>query len=461
MRIRTAFLVVTVAVPAAAYPQAVPSAARVARVADSLARAFVLAGSTPSVAFAVVRGTDTIAMAAWGVADLEQEVPARANSVYRIGSVTKQFTAAAVMQLVEQNKVKLDDSIATYLTTLPVAWHKVTVRQLLNHTSGIPSYTDIGMPWVRRWGEEMTPDTLIALTAREPMWFPAGTKWQYDNTGYVVLGMLIEKIAGRPWGTDMAERFFKPLGLTQTYDCQNTALISHRVRGYTKQGGKWVNAPYLAMSQPYAAGALCSTIEDISRWNRALHSGQVVSRESYALMTTPEGAAMKGELRYGFGLGADTIAGRPVITHGGGIHGFTSANVWVPSAQLSVTVLTNAGSAHPDELSSQLIRAALGVELAQPPKLVALAATDRGKYVGVYALQLPNGVRDLTIAEQGGQLTAQIAGQAANKLLHYGNNTFGVDFDPALRFIFTVTGNRSTTVTLLQGGGSFNGSRKP
>jgi len=438
--------------------QGFPPVAAVARVTDSLAQAFIAERGAPSVAIALVRGRDTITMRAWGKADLEEDVAATPRSVYRIGSVTKQFTSAAVMQLVEQGKVKLDDSIATYLPTLPVAWRVVTVRQLLNHTSGIPSYTGIGPAWVRRWGEEMNPDTLVALTANMPMWFAPGTNWRYDNSGYVVLGMLIEKITGHSWGNDIAERFSKPLGLEDTRDCLATPIVPRRARGYEPDGNGWMNTPYLAMSQPYSAGALCSTVGDLAKWNRALNTGHVVSAASYALMTTPEGAAAAS--KYGFGLSRDTIAGRPMITHGGGINGFATGNAWIPSAELSITVLANSGSARSDELLKQLARAALGAPLEQPPRVLPLAAANRPRYVGVYALALPNGPRDLTVAEQGDNLTAQLAGQSAIPLLYLGNDTFGVGFDRALRFIFTMDGARAAKITLLQGGGRFEGPRK-
>lgn len=455
------FLVAALIVlPASLTAQGPPPVAAVARIADSLAQAFV-GHEAPSVAIALVRGRDTIMMKAWGKADLEQDVAATPRSVYRIGSVTKQFTSAAVMQLVEQGKVKLDDSIAVYLPTLPVMWRPVTVRQLLNHTSGIPSYTGIGAAWKRRWGEEMNPDTLVALTANVPMWFAPGTSWRYDNSGYIVLGMLIEKVTGHPWGTDIAERFSKPLGLEDTRDCLVTPIIPRRAHGYEPSESTWINTPYLAMSQPYAAGAMCSTVGDLAKWNRALNTGHVVSATSYALMTTPEGAATSS--RYGFGLGRDTIAGRPMIAHGGGINGFSTGNAWIPSAELSITVLANSGSANSDELVNQLVRAALGAPLAQPPKFHPFTAADRllfPRYIGVYALALPTGPRDLTIADQGDHLTAQLAGQPAIPLLILGNNTFGVGFDPNLRFIFTMDGARATKVTLLQGGQSFSGPRK-
>lgn len=456
-------LVVALAITLSAVPataQSLPTPAAVARIADSLGADFVAARRSPSVAIAVIRGRDTIALKAWGMADLENSVPATATSVYRIGSVTKQFTAATVMQLVEQGKVKLDDSIGTHLAGLPAPWRPVKIRQLLNHTSGIPSYTDVGERWRKRWGEEMTPDSLLAFTTADTMWFAPGAQWRYDNTGYILLGMLIEKVTGRKWGTELTERFTRPLGLSDTRDCQAEPIIPRRARGYENEGSDWINTPYLAMSQPFTAGAMCSTVGDLARWNRALHTGQVVSRTSYALMTTPEGAAATNGFPYGFGLGRDTIGGQPVITHGGGIHGFISGNAWVPGAELSVTVLTNSGSAPAGDLLKQLVRAALGAPLKKDPVTVALAAGDRDRYVGVYALQIPNEVRDFTIAVDGDHLTAQLVGQGAIPLVYFGNHTFGASFDPNLRLVFTVEGNKATKVTLHQGGDTYPGLRK-
>src|SRR5439155_6838548 len=132
----------------------------------------------------------------------------------------------------------------------------------------------IGPRWTSRWGEEMTPDTLVALTAHDPMRFKPGTNWEYDNSGYVVLGMLVEKLAGRPWGQDIQERFAKPLGLEDTRNCVTRGIILRRAHGYEKNpNGPFSNAAYLAMSQPYAAGALCSSVGDMAKWNRALATG--------------------------------------------------------------------------------------------------------------------------------------------------------------------------------------------
>jgi len=397
-------------------------------------------------------------LAGFGKADLENSVVATAKSVYLIGSVTKQFTAAAVMQLVDQGKVKLDDSIATYLSTLPAAWRGATVRQLLNHTSGIPSYTSGGLAWRKRWAEEMTPDTILAMVAAKPVDFAAGTSWRYNNSGYVILGMLVEKIAGRSWADDVEARFAVPLGLKNTRNCASKEVVAFRAHGYDKNQDAWENAPYLAMSQPYAAGAICSNVGDMARWNRALHTGGIVSPRSYTMMTTPEAAATAR--KYGYGLSRDTLAGREVISHDGDIHGFTSANIWVPSAQLSVTVLTNSSSGNADKLLQQLVRASLGAPLDRPPVVTPLAVRDREKYTGVYSLMLPGGARDLAVTADSAGLGVQLAGQGRNPIIHYGNHTFGARFDQSLRLIFTMAGTRATKVTLVQGGGRFDGLRK-
>jgi D-alanyl-D-alanine carboxypeptidase len=456
-------LLALVLVPLSLSAQAMPTPAAAKRVVDSLARDFIARNQAPSVAIAVLRGNDTISIAAFGMANLELEVPATPQTVYRIGSVTKQFTSAMVMQLIEQNKVNLEDSIGAHLSGLPAPWRPVTIHQLLNHTSGIPSYTGLGEVWRRRWAEEMTPDTIIAMVRDKPMDFPRGTQWAYNNTGYILLGMLIEKVTGKTWGEELVSRFAGPLELKDTRNCPTTPLIPRRASGYEEENGVWGNTPFLAMTQPYSAGAMCSTVGDLARWNRALHTGKVVSTASYDLMITPTGAANVRPL-YGFGLMRDTIAGRDLIVHGGGIHGFVTANSWLPSAGLSVSVLTNGGANSPQDLMKQLIRASIGAPLEGPPAVPMaspLTPELRDLYQGVYALALPIGIRDFTVAAAGDQLTGQLVGQAPNAMIYLGNHTFGADFDKALRIVFTVENGRSIKMTLMQGGQSFDGARKP
>jgi hypothetical protein len=212
------------------------------------------------------------------------------------------------------------------------------------------------------------------------------------------------------------------------------------------------------MTQPYAAGALCSTVGDLAKWDRALGTGTVVTPASYTQMTTPEGAA--AARHYGFGLGRDTLAGHPVIRHAGGINGFISDNAWFPDIQMSVTVLTNSGAARANDLLNQVARAALGVPLVRPPKRVAMSVAGLERYAGTYAMMLPGGAKDFRFFVKDGQLFGQLEGQGANPVIPYGNDTFGVGFDPDVRIVFTMSGDRATKVTLKQGGGTFVGDRK-
>ncbi|PYO60879.1 MAG: hypothetical protein DMD70_07955 [Gemmatimonadetes bacterium] len=347
-----------------AVAQARPAASRVRTIVDSLAHAYLDAGHSPGLSIEVVRGQDTLVRAGYGFADLEQRVAASPSTLYEIGSITKQFTAAAVMRFVEAGRIRLDDSIAAYVGDLPLRWRRVSVRQLLNHTSGIPSMTDIGQRWVRRWREDMPTDSLVALTAHDSMWFAPGTNWRYDNTGYLLLGILLDRVTGETFPHLAEGRLARPLGLVDTYYCDLNRVLPDRAPGYERDSTGWHRASYLSMTQPYSAGALCSTVDDLARWNVLLAGGNVVSPSSYRLMTTPEGAAQSHG--YGFGLVADTLGGRRMIGHNGGINGFASANGFFPDDTLSVTVLTNTSSWDPDSLFRNVARAALGVPLVRP-----------------------------------------------------------------------------------------------
>lgn len=425
---------------------------------DSLANAFIARHEAPGVSVVVMRRRDTLVSQGYGLADLENGVPATPHTVYRIGSITKQFTSAAVMQLVEAGRVKLDEPIGTYLPTLPARWRVATVRQYLNHTSGVPSYTDIGPRWLKRIGEKMSPDTLVGLTANDSLWFAPGKSWRYDNTGYVVLGMLIEKVTGKPYDEYLKEKFFTPLGLSETMYCSNAPIIPHRAQGYGRDSSGWHNASFIDMSQPFSAGALCSSALDLAHWDEALGTGKVVSTTSYREMTTPTGAA--APRHYGFGLMSDSIAGHHAIVHSGGIPGFSTVNAWFPDDSLSITVLPNAEGARPDRLLNAVARVAFGIPLEQPPQPVSLSATELARYAGQYGLQLPNGTSlPMRIWVDGSRLMSQATGQGPIALIPYGHDVFGADFDSSVRLTFTVVGDHASKFTLHQGGGILTATR--
>jgi CubicO group peptidase (beta-lactamase class C family) len=418
-------------------------------------------GPVAGMSVAVIRGRDTIVMKGYGFADIENDVAATARSVYRIGSITKQFTAAAVMQLVEQNKVALDDSIGKYLPHLAGSWRGATIRQLLNHTSGIPSYTSAGPRWTRRMREDLAHDSLLAIVAGDTLDFAAGSAWRYNNTGYYLLGMLIERVTGRSYADDIAERFAKPLGLTSTLYCETQPIIKRRAQGYqVAPDKKLVNADPLSMRQPFSAGALCSTVGDLVAWQRALAVGRVVKAASYTAMTTAIGAA--AESHYGFGLFTDTLAGRTRVHHGGGINGFTSSLVFFPSDTLSIAVLTNTLTPLTSRVASNIARAAFGVPLtAGPPPLAdrPTTAEERARFAGTYQLKLPNGsTLAFRVFERDGKLVSQGEGQGEIPLLYQGNSVFGASFDPSVRITFA-PGVPSPKLTLVQGGATMEAPR--
>jgi CubicO group peptidase (beta-lactamase class C family) len=411
---------------------------------------------------AVVRGRDTVVMKGYGFADVENEVPATAQTVYRIGSITKQFTAAAVLQLIEQNKISLDDSLGKHLPTAPSGWRGVSIRQLLNHTSGIPSYTSAGPRWLSRMRLDLPHDSLIGIVANDTMDFAPGSKWRYNNSGYYLLGMLLERVTGRTYAQLVRDQLARPLGLRATMYCDLRPIIKRRAQGYQVRDDTLVNADPLSMTQPFAAGALCSTVGDLVAWQRALTAGRVVKPASYSAMTTPEGAATASH--YGFGLVSDTLAGRTRVQHGGGINGFNSELMYIPSDTLTVAVLANTNGPWADRVASNIARAALGVPLvASPPRLVDLPTTAelRARIAGTYRLALPNGrTLELRVFERDGKVLSQGTGQQEIPLRHQGNDTFGASFDPSLRIIFA-PGTPAPKITLRQGGGTFDGPRIP
>ena len=341
---------------AAAAQPAAQRAPALQRRLDSAAAAWLATGGSPSVSVAVVRGRDTLLVKAYGVANLEWNARATPATVYRIGSVTKQFTAALVLQLVDSGRVRLDDSLGAYLAAVPERWRGVKLRQLLNHTSGIPSYTDTPRGR-RRFPEDLPPDSIVMITAGDTLDFAPGTRWHYDNTGYLLLGMLLEKVTGKSYATLLEERLFRPVGLRETRYCDTDPVVPERAVGYYRESdGSFHNAPWISMTQPFSAGSLCATARDLVRWNQALHGGRVISAASYRAMTAPEGGATTAPVRYGYGLIVDSLAGSPMITHGGAIHGFMAANAWFPAQSLSVTVLANNMNCVPDALMRTLAR---------------------------------------------------------------------------------------------------------
>ena len=330
-----------------------PTKAVVAARVDSMARAYMAEKGPASISVAISRGNEMLFQRAYGTADVATKRPATPATVYKIGSVSKQFTAVLLLKQVERGRLALTDSIGHHLTTgLRPEWRPLTIEQLLNHTAGLPNdLTREGRP-----EEAVTPATMIAWAARDTMRFAPGTRSAYSNVGYLLLGALVEKLHGTPYGAAVDKEIARPLGLRTLRWCTDPRKDTTVATGHQCLGpGKNQPAEYAHPSKSLGSGGLCASAGDLAAWNRALHGGRVLSPASYTAMTTPRGAA-RG---YGFGLQFTTTPwGARGIYHLGGIMGFSAQNAWFPAESLSVTVLHNSiGSGLPTTFALELARA--------------------------------------------------------------------------------------------------------
>lgn len=282
-----------------------------------------------------------------GMADIAASRPIDADTVFRLGSITKQFTAAVVLQLVAEGKVSLDDPLTRFLPDYPAdKGGKATVRQLLNHTSGIQSYTGIpGWMVEAKTANAYTTDELIAQFRDMPVEFQPGEKWNYNNSGYVLLGAVIEKVTGRPWYAEVERRIAKPLGLKSIRYGGEEAKVPAFAIGYRAgENGAFEPAQKLDMSVPHAAGALIGNVRDLAKWSQALHHGKVVTPALYAEMIAPTALPGGESAPYGYGMGRGGLHDLTMLTHNGGIFGFATNAMYVPERDLFVAVFTNADS---------------------------------------------------------------------------------------------------------------------
>lgn len=432
-----------------------PSDAELQSKVDAIAADYLKRPGAAGLSIGVARGGQVIIAKGYGLADVEFDVPADTQTMFRIGSITKQFTAAAIMKMVEQDRIELEDDISKFLPDFPLQGRKVTVTQLLNHTSGIKSYTDLGEEWEKVTPLELTHEQMLALVKDKPFDFEPGSKWAYNNTGYYLLGMIIEKVSGKTYAQYMQEEFFTPLKLERTRYDSSSDIIKNRAQGYTLHDDQLVNDAPLGMSQPYAAGSLLSTGGDLVKWSMLLSSGQVVSPESFALMTSSTVLPDGKDTRYGFGLVMDDFENHSRIQHGGGIFGFNSMLMWFPDDDLSIAVISNGEPINAGKIAREIALAALGVQKTATGD-VAITADLMRRIAGQYRFD-DAPFWDVKIWEEGGNAMVQASaeGQGPFAILWQGpdvsgGNEFRASFDPEVKMIFAEDGG---SFTLFQGDG--------
>jgi D-alanyl-D-alanine carboxypeptidase len=355
-------------------------------IVDSLAATALRVDRLPSLALAVARGTHLLIAKSYGLADVENDVPATTETVYRIGSITKQFTAATILRLVEQRRIGLDDDITAYVPQFHAHGHHVTIRQLLNHTSGLRGFTEVPA-FSPKERLDLTDEELLAVFQDEPTDFAPGTNFLYNNSAYYLLAMAIEHVTGQPFGAYLRDTVLRPLGLGRTRACDDAGLVRHRARGYSLAGDQLQNASYISLAPPKGGGSLCSTATDLVKWTHALASAGVISRNSYALMTSPGALADGRRIGYGFGLFLSALEGHEEIFHGGGITGFTGFVGYYPDADVTVVVLTNldAGHLYDGHLAHRIARALLKLPETRQSERVP-PENELGLLVGTYRI---------------------------------------------------------------------------
>jgi len=371
---------------------------RLSAVADQLAKEQHFSGT-----MLVAQGDRILIDRAYGDANIEWHIHNRPDTRFRLGSITKQFTAACVLLLQERGKLQLSDTLGQHLPELPQAWHKVTILQLLTHTSGIHSFTDIPQ-YSANERYTKTPAQILDLVGTLPLDFEPGSKFNYSNSGYVVLGMLIEKISGASYAQFLQQNVFDPLGMKDSGYDTNTAIIPRRASGYSEHGGSLQNAGFIDMSIPHAAGALYSTTGDLLRWQRALYGGKLLKPESLQAMTTP-----KLE-NYAMGLGIQDGPEGKQYGHGGGIEGFRTLIGYRPAERISVILLSNMETPFLGEIERPLFQVARGKPVLLPSerKEVAITPAQQQEIAGTYAQA--DGTRFWVKAEGKG-LSARLGAQ--------------------------------------------------
>ena len=319
---------------------------------DSILHAQFAPGG-PGYAILIARGGETIYENASGYANLELDTPLRTDHVFRVASLTKQFTAVAILQLVEQNKVDLQGNITRFFPDFPQ--RGITVEHLLTHTSGIPDFTKMPSFTAEIARQGLTVKQQIEWFKHEPLDFEPGSAYGYSNSGYALLGRIIEVVSGLSYAAYMKQFIFDPLGLDQTYYNQDATIIPGRAQGYSQSDGSYINAAYVNDMLPYASGALLSTIGDLYTWNQALVSGEVVNSALLTQAQSPYTLRDGTNNGYGYGWGLGILNDQPVVSHSGAINGFLSDALYFPEIDVFIVVLTNCDCNPPAPAIMQIV----------------------------------------------------------------------------------------------------------
>jgi len=355
------------------------------RTLDSIAAAGVLANRAVGLVAAVVKGNDTLLVKAYGRANLEWDVPMPTDAMFEVGSIAKQFAAAATLQLRDAGTLSLDDELTKWLPDLGAGASKVTLRRLLSHTSGISGFSEEPEWEINLFRPRFPRDSAYGRIRLQALRFPTGEAQAYSNSGIWLLGVVVEKASGMKYEDYLEQKIFAPLGMKRSMYCNSTANVARRAHGYQMLAGTIRRAPLVNYAWVFAPGAICSTAGDLVVWLKALHGGKVLTPKSYAEMTTAATLVDGTAVQYGMGIKVgEDYRGLRYIGHGGTAPGFRADATWYPDAQMAVVVLMNTS---PTNLSPGSVGGALAREvLPWPRKDMTYYTGDATQLVGKYQL---------------------------------------------------------------------------
>jgi len=379
------------------------------------------AGNQPGISILIAKNGQIVYRKAFGSANMELNAPMQPDMVFRIGSITKQFTAVAILQLVEQGKISLQDSVQQYIKDFPSKGYTITIENLLTHTSGLVDYTSMNDPdpYIER--RDFTPEFLINYFKKEPLQFKPGTKYSYSNSNYLLLGYIIQLVSGEGYHQYMADNVIKRADLTHTLYTEEKTIVPNRVQGYDRYNGFFENCYYQTLSLGFACGDLLSTTEDLYKWNNAVISGKLVSKTYIDKAFTPYKLSDGTFSTYGYGWFIEPIYGSLCIHHEGQTSGFIALEKYFPQKDIYISILTNVKTSDDKtdfsdnrfRLFDKITSLALGRQLV---KEVNVSDTLLNDYVGTYSATFNKST--LTIYKRNGKLYADLSnGTGKNMVL--------------------------------------------
>jgi CubicO group peptidase (beta-lactamase class C family) len=322
------------------------------RAVDSLFAAYT-GSAVPGASVTVIRDGTVVVRRAYGMADLERRIAATPETDYRLASVSKQFTAMSVMLLAKDGKLRYDQPVRDFLAELPPATQAVTIRHLLNHTSGLWDYEAL-IP-ESRTAQLDDDDVLNLVASRDSLSTPPGTAYCYSNSGYVLLGMIVARVSGVSFAEFLRARIFGPLGMRSSVaHVEGRDTVPHRAYGYSPRGGAFVQTDQSVTSATLGDGGIYSNVDDLALWDRALSGAALIDRASLVLATTPPALPGGAATEYGFGWFIDTYRGEQRWRHTGETSGFRNAILRFPERELTIVILTNRSSGEPQAIAERI-----------------------------------------------------------------------------------------------------------